>query len=101
MANKVIKSLNPTNYNGTFEAAVEGYKVSGNLSTNGQKVLSNVSGSVKSGETIVANFNGYSNGPQGKIRYDFRDVTDLSQLSAIASAVSSVVTEIETELTSE
>lgn len=102
---KVIKSIVAQNYNGEYTVdknnvpAVEPYTISGNLNADGRKKLSNISGSVKNADAMKATFNAYRNG--NDMRYNFNDVTDIAELSAIATAVKVAVEAVVEELDSE
>lgn len=94
--NSIIKSLITNSYNGSYEATVDGYVVVGNFNADGNKILSNVTGTVKVGDVIVATFNAYKNGDN--FRYNFSDITDITLLSEIATAVETVIDTLITEL---
>ena len=96
MANKVIKSMNATNYSGQSEYVGANYKVAGGFSADGNKVMNNISGSVRAGEIQKANFNAYRNG--GQYMYNFSDIVDVSELAAIASEVAEAVAAVNAEL---
>lgn len=93
----VIKNLNPQAFNGNYDYPGESYKVEGNLTTDGQKNLSNISGQVKDGEVFKANFNAYRTG-DNHFRYNFNDIQDVSELAAIASEVENAVAAVISEL---
>lgn len=97
MATKVIKSLTAGNYNGTYEYNGATYKVAGSFNTDGNKVMNNISGSVKAGEANAANFNAWRNG-EG-YRYSFNDVQNIEELASIASDVEAAVQAVVAELT--
>ena len=96
MATKVIKSLTAGNYNGTYEYNGATYKVGGSFNTDGNKVMNNISGSVKAGDAIKANFNAWKNGES--FRYSFNDIQSIEELSAIASEVEAAVQAVVAEL---
>ena len=96
MATKVIKSLTAGNYNGTYEYNGATYKVGGSFNTDGNKVMNNISGSIKAGDAIKANFNAWRNGES--FRYSFNDIIDVSELSAIAAEVEAAVAAVNAEL---
>ena len=96
MAAKVIKTLVAGNYNGTYEYPGTNYKVAGSFNTDGNKVMNNISGSVKAGEVQKANFNAWKNGDQ--YRYSFNDIVEVSELAAIAAEVEAAVAAVNAEL---
>lgn len=96
MATKVIKSLTAGNYNGTYEYNGATYKVAGSFNTDGNKVMNNISGSVKAGDAIKANFNAWRNGES--YRYSFNDIVEVSELAAIAAEVEAAVAAVNAEL---
>ena len=93
----VIKNLDPQAFNGNYAYEGENYKVEGNLTTNGQKVLTNITGSVKAGDVFKANFNAYQMG-EGQMRYNFTEIQSISELAAIASEVEAAVAAVNAEL---
>lgn len=95
-SNSIIKTLNANSYNGSYETTVDGYFISGNFNTDGNKIISNVSGTVKSDGVVVASFNAYKNGDN--FRYNFSDISDITLLSSIASAVETVMETLVAEL---
>ena len=96
MANKVIKSLVAGNYNGTYEYNGATYKVGGSFNTDGNKVMNNISGSVKAGDAIKASFNAWKNGEQ--YRYSFNDILDVAELPEISAEVGEAVAAVNAEL---
>ena len=93
----VIKNLNPVSYNGNYAYEGENYKVEGSLTTDGQKVLTSISGSVKAGEVFKANYNAYQMG-EGQMRYNFTEIQSISELAAIATEVEAAVAAVNAEL---
>ena len=99
MANnsKVIKTLVAGNYTGTYEAAQAPYTISGTVNTDGQKNLQAINGQVKQGQAPKASFTAYKSGE--KFIYNFSDIQELSEMSAITEAVESAVAQVVAELT--
>ena len=93
----VIKNLQATGFNSPIAYEGENYNVDGNITTDGQKVLTNISGSVKAGEVFKANFNAYQMGA-GQMRYNFTEIQSISELAAIASEVEAAVAAVNAEL---
>ena len=93
----IIKNMNAQGYNAQFESTIDGYAISGSLSTNGQKQLSNINGSVKQGETVKGSFNAYRMGAD-QFRYNFSDISDLDTMESLSAAVKAVVAEVEAKL---
>lgn len=93
----VIKNLQPTGFNSHIGYEGENYNVDGNITTDGKKVLTNISGSVKAGEVFKANYNAYQMG-EGQMRYNFTEIQSISELAAIASEVEAAVAAVNAEL---
>ena len=94
--NKVIKSLNAQNYNGVYELSGEVYSVNGSINTDGQKKLTNISGVLKKGDVNVGSFSAWRNGDN--MRYNFNDIQEIEEISAVSEFIVSAVAAVEAEL---
>lgn len=93
----VIKNLNPQAFNGNYDYPGENYKVEGDLTTDGKKVLTDISGHVNAGEVFKANFNAHRMG-EGEMRYNITEIQSISELAAIATEVQAAVAAVNAEL---
>lgn len=93
----VIKDLQPTGFASPFGYDGKNYTVEGQFTADAQKNIENITGCAMVDGVLRANFNGVRISKE-KMRYNFTEIQDLSELANIATEVDSAVKEIETEL---
>lgn len=92
----VIKSLNAQNYSGSYEVVAEEWNVAGNINTDGQKNLNNISGSVMKNTMMVLSFNAW--GSENNLRWNLNDIADLGELAEALDVITDAVEAVKDEL---
>lgn len=95
-SNNTILTLNANSYQGTFRHVANGLTAEGNFSTDGNKTIVNISGTVKEGENQILAYNAYRNGTT--LRYNFNDIRDFSKIAEASVEVQATEAAIVQEL---
>lgn len=83
----MITNFRPQNFTGDFEVSENNYTISGTFTAGANKAIINCNGSVKDAEmNTVFNFNGWQNGEDGSLVYNFDSVSDVAAMSSALAA---------------
>lgn len=83
-------------YNGQYEGTESGFVVKGSVSADGQKLISNISGTALEGNVPVVNFNAYRSG-EG-LSYNFNDIQDFTKFIQAVPAIQAAVAAVQEEI---
>lgn len=92
----MLKNFKANSYNGQYEETKQGLAITGSVSADSEKRISNISGNVVEDGTPILAFNAYRSGES--LLYNFNDVRDFTKFVTAVGAIQEAVASVQEEI---